>query len=114
MNAFGKRGGLTGGQRPNFGVAGPMKGGAAGRPAPEPFPVAEEPAVSLEPTDGLSLGAMDRLNNRIQQLDKDLDFKSAITSGLNRPTGVVIPPNSNLLFIVDRDNNRIVVLDLVK
>lgn len=61
-----------------------------------------------------NLYVADRLNNRIQQLDKDLDFKSSITSGLNRPTGVAIPEDSNLLFIVDRDNNRVVVLDLVK
>ncbi len=56
----------------------------------------------------------DRINNRIQQLDKDLTFKSSITSGFSRPTGVSIPPNANLLYIVDSDNNRIVCLNLVK
>jgi sugar lactone lactonase YvrE len=56
----------------------------------------------------------DRINNRIQQLDKDLNFKSSITSSLNRPTGVVIPPNADLLYIVDSENNRIVCLTLSK
>ncbi len=65
MNAFGKRGGVGGGQRPNFGVARPMKGGGAATPAsaePQPFPL-EEPAASYDPT--LPVGAMDRLNSRM-------------------------------------------------
>ena len=56
----------------------------------------------------------DRINNRIQQLDKDLNFKSSITSSLSRPTGVVVLPNGNQLYIVDSENNRIVCLTLSK
>jgi len=66
MNAFGKRNGLGGaGQRPSFGVARPMKGGAA--PAGgEQFPPVED--LPIEPddpaTEASPVGAMDRLNNR--------------------------------------------------
>ena len=61
MSAFGKRGG----GRPSFGVARPMKGGAAGSPGGgEQFPPIEEPAIApaaaVEPG-----GAMDRLNSRM-------------------------------------------------
>ena len=72
MSAFGKRNGVSGsgGQRPNFGVARPMKstpGAGPALPGGEQFPPLEE----LEPgtemivaEDGMQLGAMDRLNNR--------------------------------------------------
>jgi len=64
MNAFGKRGGMSGGSgaRPSFGVARPMKGGPGGadqvsapEEGPAPFPTA--PGVGGE--------AMDRLNDRM-------------------------------------------------
>jgi pilus assembly protein CpaF len=74
MSAFGKRNGLgSGGNRPNFGVARPMKS-SGGKASAEPsggeqFPPLEE----LVPGDGVDqpadvnigpTGAMDRLNNR--------------------------------------------------
>ncbi|MCF2514527.1 CpaF family protein [Sphingomonas sp. G124] len=70
MNAFGKRNGLGGaGQRPSFGVARPMKGGAA--PAGgEQFPPVEDLPEEPESPDteaspaGPPVGAMDRLNHR--------------------------------------------------
>jgi pilus assembly protein CpaF len=70
MNAFGKRNGLGGaGQRPSFGVARPMKGGAA--PAGgEQFPPVEDLPEEPESPDseaspaGPPIGAMDRLNHR--------------------------------------------------
>lgn len=61
-----------------------------------------------------NLYVADRINNRVQQLDKNLNFKSRITSSFSRPTGVAIPPNANLLYIVDSGNNRVVCLNLVK
>ena len=73
MNAFGKRNGLGAGQRPSFGVARPMKGGAGAAGGGDQFPpVPEEIPVSLEaedPSDGggspaQPAGAMDRLNDR--------------------------------------------------
>ncbi|MEO6112906.1 MAG: CpaF family protein, partial [Sphingomicrobium sp.] len=72
MNAFGKRSGLGGaGQRPNFGVARPMKGGSGGGgggggdqfPPVDEFAPEPEPEVESAPT-GNPIGAMDRLNNR--------------------------------------------------
>jgi pilus assembly protein CpaF len=74
MSAFGKRNGLgSGGNRPNFGVARPMKS-SGGKPSAEPsggeqFPPLEElvPGDGVDqPTDGNigPTGAMDRLNNR--------------------------------------------------
>jgi pilus assembly protein CpaF len=75
MSAFGKRGGISGGARPNFGVAKPMKGSAGGSAESasfdeggEQFPPIEElaPAMeSLEPNGGVPQGAaMDRLTAR--------------------------------------------------
>src|SRR3990170_8432484 len=71
MSAFGKRSGVGGGQRPNFGVASPMKstgGKAQALPAGgEQFPPLEEldSAGQPQPVDGdAPLGAMDRLNSR--------------------------------------------------
>ncbi|HEY5458695.1 MAG TPA: CpaF family protein [Sphingomicrobium sp.] len=71
MNAFGKRSGL--GQRPNFGVAKPMKGGSA-QSGGEQFPPVEDldestdsdsadSAPSAVPTGPMG-AAMDRLNDR--------------------------------------------------
>ena len=68
MNAFGKRNGLGGaGQRPNFGVARPMKGSGSGG---DQFPPVNEAEEEVERSDlesgptGNPIGAMDRLNNR--------------------------------------------------
>jgi pilus assembly protein CpaF len=76
MNAFGKRGGLSsGGGRPNFGVAKPMKssggGGASSAPAvpdeDEQFPPVPDLTANLDGSaqePASSTGAMDRLNSR--------------------------------------------------
>jgi pilus assembly protein CpaF len=71
MNAFGKRNGLGGaGQRPNFGVARPMKGGAAPAGGEQFPPVEDLPAEDDSPSpaeggsSGPPAGAMDRLNSR--------------------------------------------------
>ena len=68
MSAFGKRGGMSGGSRPSFGVAKPMKSGP-GSSAPaeggEQFPPVEELAEAMQPDVPLVPGgAMDRLNTR--------------------------------------------------
>jgi DNA-binding beta-propeller fold protein YncE len=54
----------------------------------------------------------DRINNRIQQLDKSLNFKSRITSSFNRPTDVAISPNGKSLYVADSQNDRIQRFDL--
>jgi pilus assembly protein CpaF len=70
MNAFGKRNGLGAGQRPSFGVARPMKGGAGGGdqfpPVPEEIPTPLEGESTSEGGGGPAqpAGAMDRLNDR--------------------------------------------------
>src|SRR5688572_5317448 len=80
MNAFGKRNGLGGGsQRPQFGVARPMKSGpgaAAAKKAEdeaggEQFPPVEDlenpsddPGSEPRPNSAGPLGALDRLNER--------------------------------------------------
>ena len=71
MSAFGKRSGIGGGgQRPNFGVARPMKssgGKAPAAPGGEQFPPLEELTPPDFPAEELSTGptgAMDRLNHR--------------------------------------------------
>jgi len=71
MNAFGKRNGLGGaGQRPNFGVARPMKGGAAPAGGDQFPPVEDLPAEDDSPAPAQGgpsappSGAMDRLNSR--------------------------------------------------
>jgi pilus assembly protein CpaF len=71
MNAFGRRGGMnTGGQRPSFGNASPMKGGTPVKPADaagEQFPPVE--AAPLPQTDDASApaqsDAMARLQDRV-------------------------------------------------
>ncbi|WP_344697611.1 CpaF family protein [Sphingomonas rosea] len=63
MSAFGKRGG----GRPSFGVARPMKGGPSGAGGDQ-FPPLEDEAIVAEPASepsGAPVGAMDRLNNRM-------------------------------------------------
>jgi len=80
MNAFGKRNG-SGGSRPSFGVARPMKGGGSGAASAsedqaggDQFPPIDELTPSLDSTfpgaDGANGGAMDRLNDR-QNLSGD-------------------------------------------
>ena len=77
MNAFGKRNGVGGGQRPQFGVARPMKSGpgSSGSKAPvdvsggDQFPPIDDLADSpespdLEASSGAPMGALDRLNQR--------------------------------------------------
>lgn len=54
----------------------------------------------------------DRVNNRIQQLDKDLNFKSRFTSSFDRPTGVAVSPNGNFLYVADSANDQIQKFDL--
>jgi pilus assembly protein CpaF len=66
MNAFGKRGGMSGGQRPAFGVARPMKGGSPAPASADPFATDEDSAPPFDSADpSLPIGAMDRLNNRM-------------------------------------------------
>ena len=79
MNAFGKRGGMGGGNgRPQFGVAKPMKGGGsssgkASAPAPdepeggEQFPPVPDLTANLDGDQEAAVNqvaAMDRLNSR--------------------------------------------------
>jgi pilus assembly protein CpaF len=73
MSAFGKRGGMSGGGRPSFGVAKPMKGGSGAAsadqiPGGDQFPPIDEltsiDAPTTEPASGGLGGAMDRLNSR--------------------------------------------------
>ena len=74
MSAFGKRGGVGGGSRPNFGVAKPMKGGPGGAPVQpssppaggDQFPPIDEltPQIDSTSSDPASMGAMDRLTAR--------------------------------------------------
>ncbi|HUE79313.1 MAG TPA: CpaF family protein [Sphingomicrobium sp.] len=72
MSAFGKRSGAGGGQRPNFGVARPMKSsGGKAQAIPsggEQFPPLEELDSAGEPplieNGDAPIGAMDRLNTR--------------------------------------------------
>ena len=55
-----------------------------------------------------NLWVADRLNNRIQQLDKDLNFESRFSDGFDRPTGVALSPNGRTLYVVDSLNERVV------
>lgn len=54
----------------------------------------------------------DRINNRVQQLDKNLSFRSRFSASLNRPTGVAVSANGNFLYVVDSSNDRIQQFDL--
>jgi DNA-binding beta-propeller fold protein YncE len=55
-----------------------------------------------------NLWVADRINNRIQRLDKNLDFDGRFNDGFSRPTGVALSPNGNSLYVVDSLNNRVV------
>jgi DNA-binding beta-propeller fold protein YncE len=46
-------------------------------------------------------------NNRIQLLDKDLNFKNPLTSNFNRPTDVALTTNGGGLYVVDSGNNQV-------
>jgi DNA-binding beta-propeller fold protein YncE len=60
-----------------------------------------------------NLWVADRLNNRIQQLDKNLNFEQRFgTSDLDRPTGVAINPDDNTLYVVNNDSNQVTIYDL--
>src|SRR4028118_1232180 len=83
MSAFGKRNGIGGsGQRPNFGVARPMKssgGAASAAPGGEQFPPLEElssPDNPVEDLGGAPIGAMDRLNHRQNQSGEQSNSKT--------------------------------------
>ena len=54
----------------------------------------------------------DRVNNRIQQLDRDLNFRSRFTSSFDRPTGVAVSPNGKFLYVADSANDQIQKFDL--
>ena len=75
MSAFGKRGGMSGGGRPNFGVAKPMKGSPGGSQSSNEFAGGDQfpplddltPALDVPTSDGpqaAPMGAMDRLTAR--------------------------------------------------
>ena len=74
MNAFGKRGGMGGGGRPQFGVAKPMKSAGGGSAAPaepeggEQFPPVPDLTDNIENNgqdpQGVKTAAMDRLTAR--------------------------------------------------
>jgi DNA-binding beta-propeller fold protein YncE len=49
----------------------------------------------------------DRLNDRVQLLDKNLNFKNSLTSGFNRPTDVALTSNGGGLYVVDSGNNQV-------
>ena len=58
-------------------------------------------------------------NNRIVVLNSDFTFKQEITEitvgyfteKLNNPSGVFVDPNTDLLYIADTDNSRVIALD---
>ena len=58
-------------------------------------------------------------NNRIVVLNSDFTFKQEIseitvgyfTEKLNNPSGVFVDPNTNLLYVADTDNSRVLALD---
>jgi DNA-binding beta-propeller fold protein YncE len=55
-----------------------------------------------------NLWVADRENDRIQQLDKDLNFESRFGDGFNEPTGVALSPNGKSLYVVDSLNERVI------
>lgn len=64
--------------------------------------------VGIAVDDCGNLWVADRINDRIQQLDKNLSFESRFTNSFDRPTGVALSPNGKSLYVVDSDNNRVV------
>jgi len=61
-----------------------------------------------------NLWVADRLNNRVQQLNKNLSFETRIISRLNRPTGVALNNDQTSLFVVNNDSDLVVRFDLSK
>jgi DNA-binding beta-propeller fold protein YncE len=56
-----------------------------------------------------NLWVADRDNNRIQQLDKDLNFESRFDDdGFNGPTGVALSPNGRSLYVVYSSSDQVV------
>ena len=78
---------------------------------------ADDPADFNDPT-GIAIDdcghvwVADRLNNRVQILDKDLNFVDRFSDGLNRPTGLTFSPNGRRLYVADSENDRVAVFDL--
>ena len=78
---------------------------------------ADKPADFNDPT-GIAVDecgnvwVADRLNNRIQILDKDLNFIDRFSDGLERPTGLAFSPNGGALYVADSENDRVVKFDL--
>jgi hypothetical protein len=54
-----------------------------------------------------NLWVADRNNDRIQQLDKNLNFESRVTNNYIEPTGVALSPNGKALYVVDSGNDRV-------
>lgn len=54
-----------------------------------------------------NLWVADRDNNRIQILDKNLNFISRFEAGFSRPTGVALSPNGKSLYVVDSGDDRV-------
>jgi sugar lactone lactonase YvrE len=55
-----------------------------------------------------NLWVADRENNRIQQLDKNLNFEDRLNDGFNEPNGVALSPNGKSLYVLDTLNERVV------
>jgi len=94
MSAFGKRGGMSGGSRPSFGVAKPMKSGpGASVPAEggEQFPPVEDLAEAMQPEVPLVPGgAMDRQNSRQNASGEAASSEAAgFEASVHRITAVV-------------------------
>ncbi|MCM8556423.1 CpaF family protein [Sphingomicrobium sediminis] len=94
MNAFGKRGN-AGGARPSFGVASPMKGGAAPKADEtdsEQFPPVEEVETPTPSGGGAaSLSAMDKLNKRMNNEDAKEDKAEGFEASVNKIKDQVLP-----------------------
>jgi DNA-binding beta-propeller fold protein YncE len=60
-----------------------------------------------------NLWVADRFNNRIQQLDKDLNFEGRFSDGFVEPTGVAIGRNGASLYVVSSINDLVKKFDLV-
>jgi tripartite motif-containing protein 71 len=59
-----------------------------------------------------NLWVADRSNNRIQILDKNLNFKSRFTANMSGPNGVAV--NGNTLYVVNRNGNNVYRFSLSK
>jgi DNA-binding beta-propeller fold protein YncE len=59
-----------------------------------------------------NLWVSDTENDRIQKLDKDLNFRSSFTAGLDGPAGIALNSNGTAMYVADTLNNRVVKFDL--